>query len=187
MAQMSTSDLPRIGDVIRAWRIFRGLRSTELAARAGVRSQYLSEIEHNRTNNPKEDYLKKLANALEVPLKDILGRGMPPKDGGMVTTPSSKQRLAGQGSQQVSADEDEDDEAVEEDEQENGTPTDSGAHPAISVRSLPSNTTGGKIDRRIASGRFTEEEEKEVEAALIELIDRFISFKETQRKMQRKN
>jgi transcriptional regulator with XRE-family HTH domain len=77
MAQTSTGDLPRIGDVIRAWRIFRGLRSTELAARAGVRSQYLSEIEHNRTKNPKEDYLQKLADALEVPLKDILGRQMP--------------------------------------------------------------------------------------------------------------
>jgi transcriptional regulator with XRE-family HTH domain len=77
MAQTATTSLPTIGDVIRAWRIFHGLSSTELSEKAGVRSQYLSEIEHNRTANPKQEKLEKLAVALEVPLQDILGRRLP--------------------------------------------------------------------------------------------------------------
>jgi hypothetical protein len=88
--------------------------------------------------------------------------------------------------QEIRLGEFEDSEAEDEEEQENGTPSYSAIRPAISVRSLSSNTTGGKVDRRIASGRFTEEEENEVKAALLELIDRFISFKEKQRKVQMK-
>lgn len=56
MAQKSTSRLPTIGDVIRAWRKFHGLRSIELAEKAEVRSQYLSEIENNKTANPREEF-----------------------------------------------------------------------------------------------------------------------------------
>jgi transcriptional regulator with XRE-family HTH domain len=77
MAQITTKRLPTTGVVIRAWRIFRGFSSTELAEKAGVRLGYLSEIEHDRKIRPDEDYLEKLANALHVPLKDILGRRMP--------------------------------------------------------------------------------------------------------------
>jgi transcriptional regulator with XRE-family HTH domain len=79
MAQTTVTDIPTIGDVIRAWRKFRELSSGELAEKAGVRSQYLSEIEHNRTANPREKYLVKLADALKVPLQDIYGRRMPPE------------------------------------------------------------------------------------------------------------
>jgi transcriptional regulator with XRE-family HTH domain len=82
MAQTAPTGIPTIGTVIRAWRIFRGFTSTELAEKAGVRIGYLSEIEHNRTANPKEEYLVKLADALEVPLQDIYGRRMPPKKRG---------------------------------------------------------------------------------------------------------
>jgi len=77
MAQTTVTDIPTIGDVIRAWRIFRELSSGELAVKAGVRPQYLSEIEHNRTANPWQKYLKKLAVALNVSLRDIYGRRMP--------------------------------------------------------------------------------------------------------------
>jgi transcriptional regulator with XRE-family HTH domain len=81
MARMTTTGLTPIGDVVRAWRKFRGFSSTKLADKAGVRLSYLSEIEHNRTINPREEYLEKLALALEVPLEDILGRRMPPVSG----------------------------------------------------------------------------------------------------------
>jgi transcriptional regulator with XRE-family HTH domain len=57
------------------------MSSTELTKKAGVRIAYLSEIEHDRTKRPEEDFLEKLADALGVPLETILGRQMPPKDG----------------------------------------------------------------------------------------------------------
>jgi transcriptional regulator with XRE-family HTH domain len=103
MAKTATTRLPTIGAVIRAWRKFRGMTSTELSEKAGVRIAYLSEIEHDRTRRPEEEYLEKLADALEVPLEDILGRRMPPKNGGMVTTPIPQQTVAKQGSQQPSS------------------------------------------------------------------------------------
>ena len=103
MANAVTTRLPTIGAVIRAWRKFREMTSTELSEKAGVRIAYLSEIEHDRTKRPEEEFLEKLADALEVPLEDILGRRMPPKDRRAVITSSSKQSLAAQGSQQPSS------------------------------------------------------------------------------------
>jgi transcriptional regulator with XRE-family HTH domain len=97
MVQKIATRLPTIGDVIRAWRKFRGLRSIELAEKAEVRSQYLSEIENNKTANPREEFLEKLAEALGVPLQDILGRRLPPEDGEVGVTSDSQQ--AGEGYQ----------------------------------------------------------------------------------------
>lgn len=110
MAQTTVTGIPTVGDCILAWRKFRGLRSTELAEKAGVRSQYLSEIEHNRTANPKEEYLVKLADALGVPLQDIYGRRMPLKERGRKRlkratgpTPSLQQSAVGQPTQKASS------------------------------------------------------------------------------------
>jgi transcriptional regulator with XRE-family HTH domain len=97
MARMPTTGLIPIGDVVRAWRQFRGFSSTKLADRAGVRLSYLSEIEHNRTINPKEEYLEKLALALEVPLEDIYGRRMPPLEGEAGDTSGSEQDRGDEG------------------------------------------------------------------------------------------
>jgi transcriptional regulator with XRE-family HTH domain len=79
MVQTTVSGLPTIGDVILAWRKFRGLRSIELVKKAGIKKGYLSAVEHNKRANPQEEYLVKLADALEVPLQDIYGRRMPPE------------------------------------------------------------------------------------------------------------
>jgi transcriptional regulator with XRE-family HTH domain len=79
MVQTTVSGLPTIGDVILAWRKFRGLRSTELVKKARIKKGYLSAVEHNKRANPQEEYLVKLADALEVPLQDIYGRRMPPE------------------------------------------------------------------------------------------------------------
>ena len=79
-----TKRLPTQGAVVRAWREYCGLTSTELAEKAGVRLPYLSELENDRTVRAQEDFLEKLADALEVPLQDILGRRMPPKKARLV-------------------------------------------------------------------------------------------------------
>jgi transcriptional regulator with XRE-family HTH domain len=98
MAKMTTTGLTPIGDVVRAWREFRGFSSTKLADKAGVRLSYLSEIEHNKTASPREEYLEKLALALEVPLEDIYGRRLPPKAGEAGETSGSQQGGGDDGS-----------------------------------------------------------------------------------------
>jgi transcriptional regulator with XRE-family HTH domain len=103
MAQSTATGLPTIGDVVLAWRKFRGLRSTELVQKAGIKKGYLSALEHNKRATPQEAYLAKLADALGVPLQDIYGRRMPPANGGVVTPPSSQQGVAGQGRQQATS------------------------------------------------------------------------------------
>jgi transcriptional regulator with XRE-family HTH domain len=159
------------GNVLREARIQAKLTQEQLAAKVPISVSYIRKMETGLIGPPRRDKAEDLADTLNI------------------TDP--EERNAFFRAAEVGNDEDmegfrlvkvEDDEV--EEEQANGTPTYSPAHPAISIRSLPSNTTGAKVDRRIASGRFTEEEEKEVEAAIIEMIDRFISFKETQRKMQ---
>jgi transcriptional regulator with XRE-family HTH domain len=165
MTQGTTKRLPTIGTVIRAWRIFRGFSSTELAEKAGVRIGYLSEIEHDRTLRPYEDYLEKLADALRVPLGDILGRRMPPKRRGRKglkratgPTPSLKQPAA---------------------------PLPTIANPALALPERLVDARVEEVERLIASGRYSKEEEEEVWAAVIEIIKRFNSFKETQHKTRK--
>jgi transcriptional regulator with XRE-family HTH domain len=91
MAKTTKTGLPSIGDVIRAWRLSKKLSSTELANQAGVRIAYLSEIEHNKTAYPREEYLEKLAIPLGIEIQDIYARVMPPKDGEEGTAPSEEQ------------------------------------------------------------------------------------------------
>jgi transcriptional regulator with XRE-family HTH domain len=91
MAQTNDTGIPTIGEAIRAWRKFRNLSSTQLAKKAKVRIGYLSEIEHDRTANPRTEYLEKLATTLKIPLQVIYGRRMPPDDNGVATTPCPKQ------------------------------------------------------------------------------------------------
>jgi transcriptional regulator with XRE-family HTH domain len=162
MAQKTTARLPTMGAVIRAWRLFRGMSSTELAEKAGVRIAYLSEIEHDRTIHPKEEYLEKLADALKVPLQDILGRRLPPKDG----------------------------EVEEEDGQASGAASYRAGvslpATAISIRSLPSSTLGGQIEHLIASADFSEKEVKDVGAALIGITKHLITLMEPQQEREKR-
>jgi transcriptional regulator with XRE-family HTH domain len=156
MAQTTATGLPTIGDVIRAWRKYHGLRSKELAAKAGVRSQYLSEIEHNRTANPKEEYLVKLADALGVPLQDIYGRQMPPEKG-------------------------EDDEAEQEEDQQISM-----ANPAIALPKSRFRTSREKFKDIIASARLTDEDEEKVFAAFVEIARPILALIKTQGGRERK-
>jgi transcriptional regulator with XRE-family HTH domain len=97
MAKTTKTGLPPIGDVIRTWRKARELSSTQLANKAGVRIAYLSEIEHNKTAYPREEYLEKLAIALGVELQDIYARVMPTQNGEAGAASSAQQSEGDEG------------------------------------------------------------------------------------------
>lgn len=149
MAQTTATGLPTIGEVIRAWRLCWGLRSTELAEKAGVRSQYLSEIEHNRTANPKEEYLARLADALEVPLQDIYGRRMPPNKGG-------RKRLKRATGPTLSR-------------KQPAAPQSTIAGPSLALPDTLFGSAREEFDGLIASARLTDEEEEKVFSAFVEI------------------
>jgi transcriptional regulator with XRE-family HTH domain len=160
MTQGTTKRLPTIGTVIRAWRIYHGFSSTELAEKAGVRLGYLSEIEHDRTLRPYEDYLEKLADALHVPLGDILGRRMPPKkrDRKML------KRATGPTSD---------------------TSIPSIAHPVIDTQNVLLGTTGKEIERLLGSARLSEDEEKQIAVEVIEFTKRLLALNEALRALRK--
>jgi transcriptional regulator with XRE-family HTH domain len=97
MAKMTKTGLPPIGDVVRAWRLFNKMNSTQLANKAGVRIAYLSEIEHNKTAYPREEYLEKLAIALGIEVQDIYARVMPTQDGEAEAASSAQQGEGDEG------------------------------------------------------------------------------------------
>jgi transcriptional regulator with XRE-family HTH domain len=80
MAQTTTTGKPTIGTIIRAWRLFHGFTPKELAAKAGVRPGYLSEVENDKKVNPWLSKLKQLTDALRIPLSYIEDRRMPDED-----------------------------------------------------------------------------------------------------------
>ena len=69
---MSTATLgqaPAFGRYMKQWRRQRGLSQLDLAVRADVSQRHVSFIETGRSR-PKEDVVHKVAEALEVPLRD---------------------------------------------------------------------------------------------------------------------
>ena len=56
---------------LRVWREYRGLTQQQLAAKAGISKPYLSQLETGKRNGTTE-VLKKLAQALEVDLEDLI-------------------------------------------------------------------------------------------------------------------
>lgn len=70
----------RVGDVIRAWREYRGWTLTELAERTGlpITKGYLSELENGKILQPRSmTRLSKLAAALGITESDIHLRTLP--------------------------------------------------------------------------------------------------------------
>jgi transcriptional regulator with XRE-family HTH domain len=96
------SEIPTIGDVVREWRQYWQISLTDFCQQTKLSKGYVSELEHNKIDNPKKDKLKILAKALRITEMDIVSRRMPPKDGAAQSTPSSKQGIAGQGNQEDS-------------------------------------------------------------------------------------
>ncbi|GMA21477.1 helix-turn-helix domain-containing protein [Arsenicicoccus piscis] len=62
-----------VGEVVREERLDRGERITDVAGRAGVAPQYLSEIERGR-KDPSSEVLGAVAGALELTVTEIARR-----------------------------------------------------------------------------------------------------------------
>lgn len=50
----------------------RGIGVNELARRSGVNASYISAIENGRRENPSKEILSKIADALEIPVEELL-------------------------------------------------------------------------------------------------------------------
>lgn len=59
-----------VGGVLRDWRTAQGLRLSDVAARAGVSVQYLSEVERGR-KEPSSEILGAVTEALGATLADL--------------------------------------------------------------------------------------------------------------------
>jgi transcriptional regulator with XRE-family HTH domain len=68
-----------LGEVVKAWRAARELTVTELAARAGrpITKGYISEVEHNKIRQPNDEYLVRIAAALDIPVLFLVTRRLP--------------------------------------------------------------------------------------------------------------
>lgn len=58
--------------MLRKLRTDRGLSQAELGAKAGVTDAYIAQLEKGKKSNPSLDVLKRLANALGVPVTELL-------------------------------------------------------------------------------------------------------------------
>lgn len=60
-----------LGDNIKSIRMEKKLGINETARKAGISPSYLSDIEKGNKTNPSTEVLEKIANALEVDVKDF--------------------------------------------------------------------------------------------------------------------
>lgn len=65
-----------IGDLIRKYRINHGLKQKELADLAGINRMSIGNYERG-TRTPSAEVLKKIADALEVPINELIGASAP--------------------------------------------------------------------------------------------------------------
>ena len=85
------SGIPTIGDVVREWRRYHQISLTEFSKRTKLTKGYISELEHNKIDNPKQDKLERMAEPLRISVRDILSRRMPElrrRRGGALASPS---------------------------------------------------------------------------------------------------
>jgi transcriptional regulator with XRE-family HTH domain len=61
-----------LGDVVRRYRVARGLKQDGLAVRAGTTQSVISKIERGVRTNLTREVLERLATALDVPLADLI-------------------------------------------------------------------------------------------------------------------
>jgi transcriptional regulator with XRE-family HTH domain len=64
---------PMLHQVIRQLREARGMSQAQLALKAKITPAYVALIELGQRTNPSLDVVRRLARALRVPLKDLLG------------------------------------------------------------------------------------------------------------------
>jgi transcriptional regulator with XRE-family HTH domain len=173
------SGIPAIGDVVREWRRYRQISLTEFSKRTKRSKGYISELEHNKIDNPKLDKLKRIAAALGISVRDIVSRRMPDEvNEGNVASEEDMQGLT-----LVKVEDDE----TEEEEQF------SIVHSAIAIPwkaipDAPCGTTEEEMDEivsLIASAGLSDEEEERINATLFEIAKQLLSFIATQRKTQK--
>lgn len=78
---------PRVGETLAALRQDRALSLDELSRQAGVSKSMLSQIERNQAN-PTVAVVWRLANALGVPMAELLGGADKPAQPAIATVPS---------------------------------------------------------------------------------------------------
>jgi transcriptional regulator with XRE-family HTH domain len=166
--------MTRWGSVLKKARTRAGLTQEDLAAKVHhISVSYLRKMETGLLGPPRREKAEMLADALNI------------------TDP--EKRNAFFRAAEVGNDEDmegfrlvkvEDDKAVKSKQQAGSTPLPTMANPAVEVGDTLLGTTGQHIDRLIASGDLSPEEEDEVAAALIEMTKRFLAFKEAKQQMK---
>ena len=67
-----------IGETVRALRNARGWTQSQLSQKSGVSQSQLSKVESGETLNPSHNTLTRLAEALTVPLAELIGRPTKP-------------------------------------------------------------------------------------------------------------
>jgi transcriptional regulator with XRE-family HTH domain len=66
------------GEVLKAWRVHKGMSGTELADRAGLAQSHVSDIERGKIGLPRKPAREKLARALEIDAWTLYTRELPP-------------------------------------------------------------------------------------------------------------
>lgn len=61
-----------LGEKIKFLRQSKRLSQNKLSERSGVSQSYINELENGKKTNPTYELLQKIAQALEVPISDIL-------------------------------------------------------------------------------------------------------------------
>lgn len=84
------------GDVVQAWRKSYGWSPTEFAKRAGLTKGHLSEIEHNKIRQPRDEQLNKIAAALGITYLDLHLRRLPTDQDQQKQSPESVGQLSRQ-------------------------------------------------------------------------------------------
>jgi transcriptional regulator with XRE-family HTH domain len=158
------------GETLARFRDEAGLSQRDLGAAIGLDPTQVNKIEHGHRPPLRAKYMKPLVRALR------LERSQAEK---LVDLARLSRKVL--------------DFMVEEDEAEEEERRPISTAPSTTANSLvelPARFVGAKaeeVERLIASGGYSEEEEEDVWGAVIEMIKRFNSFKESQRRRERKS
>jgi transcriptional regulator with XRE-family HTH domain len=69
-----------IGQLVKEWRLYRGLKPAQLAKIAQIPPNYISALESGYIKTPAFDRLDVLADSLGISVLDISERRLPPKE-----------------------------------------------------------------------------------------------------------
>jgi transcriptional regulator with XRE-family HTH domain len=176
---------------VREWRRYHQISLTEFSKRTKLTKGYISELEHNKIDNPKQDKLERMAVALGISVRDILSRRMPDevKDGKVASgnnvqvSARSKntgrkekpnQRIAGKGRALKSA------------TQVKPPPMPTMANPALALPDSLLDTVYERIEAIIKSKHYSEEETERFVVGLIEAAELLSKAIKPQHKSKRK-